>query len=172
VVSNCIVIILELVDQVSYLWTLDFNDERVRKLHMLGRNDKVVSLWDKHLNVVDSIAQVVISIVKGFFFDNLVGSIVRCLHVILISVSLFFIVASCHWGWRLVSLADDKVRLRICILGHQRIFTDVFQHLFSLNFLSLPCGHVVISLLILEALENELIFFGNFHKFSFTCITV
>ena len=52
------------------------------------------------------------------------------------------------------------------------ILTDILEQLSSSGILSRPLGHVVVRLLLLQALENDLVLSRDLHELSFTGLSV
>lgn len=50
---------------------------------MLGGDDEIVSLRDEHFYIILAISKVVVAVIEGFFFDDLVGTILHLLHRII-----------------------------------------------------------------------------------------
>jgi ABC-type polysaccharide/polyol phosphate transport system ATPase subunit len=67
-------VISELVDKVAHLGRLNINDKCIWELDMLGRDNEVIVLGQHNLNIVNSVSEVVIVVVKGLFLNYLIRS--------------------------------------------------------------------------------------------------
>ena len=128
---------------------------------MLSRNYEVISLRNQHFNIIWSIPQIINSSIKSFLFDYLISSKWVRLHLVLslsITSGLFIesIANACTFNF----LFNNEIRLAVnsTFFINQRVFTDVLQHTFSVDFISLPSGNVIIGRFILQSLKNQLIF--------------
>ena len=128
---------------------------------MLSRNYEVISLRNQHFNIVWSISQIIDSCIKSFLFDYLISRKLVRLHLVLslsITSGLFIecITNACTFNF----LFNNEIRLAVnsTFFINQRVFTDVLQHTFSVDFISLPSGKVIIGRFILKSLKNQLIF--------------
>jgi len=104
-------VLAELPDQMVYLWLLYFNNERVRKLDVLRRNDEIVCLRYEHLDEVEAVAEVVLASIQRLFLHNLIynrlieaASDLRSGH----TVAHFLLVECLARARRLFLLLDDE----------------------------------------------------------------
>ena len=143
-ISYHLSVILELVEQVIDLGTLDLDDEGVWHLGVLSRNDQVIGLREEHLDIVDAIAEVSLAHINSFFLDNgvLVTSLLRG-----ITFSLLVEAATSGTG-RLLLLSYDEVWLGKWVLVSAAlvgVLTNVLEQPFPRIFLLLPLRHIIIS---------------------------
>lgn len=151
---------------------LDLDDEGVRQRAMLGRNDQVILLGDEHFNEVDSVSQIVLARVERLLLDDLIhrsadlrpgtADGVACVALLFGMVET---VAS-RGSSRLPS--DDEIGSTISVdaLLQQRVLADVPQNPGPTLLVTLPGRHVVVGLLVLQALEDLLVLPGDLDQLT------
>lgn len=160
-------IVSELRHQMVHLRCLDVDDERVREICVLGGDDQVVAHRQQNLNVVEAVAQVVVSVVKSLFFDDLVW--IGGHHAGLVG-GVPFLLVDAGVGAGALLLLDDEFRLHVLV--DERVLADIFQDFDSLVVFALPLRHVVVGCLVLQSLEDKLVFFRDFHQFALAGVAV
>ena len=169
-VGHVIEVVAELLDQLSDLRRLYFDNEWVWKLDVLGWNYQVICLGDKHLYKIKSIAKVVLTRIQRLLFYYLVHVLLVWLHFIhSAGVALDFLVELPSCGTTLLSLYYE---IRPIDVVEKWVFAYVRQDLFSRVLLFLPIGKIIIGFLLLESFQYHLIFFCYLHKFTFARLPV
>ena len=118
----------------------DFDDERVWEFHVLGGNHEIIGLRNQHFNVVCSISKIVYSSIKCFLFDYLISRKLIRLHLILpLRITSSFLVKGISNTSTFNFFLNNEIWLAVhTFFIDQRVFTDVLENVFSLNFFFLP----------------------------------
>ena len=174
-------VVLEFTYQMLDLVGLDLDNETVGQREMLGRDDQVVVLTQKHLDIVAPIAQVVVATVQRFLLNDLVDLVL----IMLLARAdgrarvriPFFLVEVDSSGVTGLLLANYEVSLAesaapVDLVLDERVLADVLEHPAPVLFVFLPLLHVVTGLLVLQPFENLLVFSGDPDQFSFASLSV
>ena len=121
-VCHKVKIVIEFLDQLADFGCLYLDDERIGQLYVLCWNDQVVGLWNEHLNLVETIAEVMLTCIQRLLFYYLVHVLWIRLYFVGSWVALNFLIklASCR-----TSLLFPYDEIWAFIIVKERVFAYV-----------------------------------------------